>query len=71
MIPEDVHRSSGICFTSEETPRKISARRASDEGRATSHRLKWDPLHLNEVVGSQSTSGMEKKGKKVRVGSIG
>ena len=41
MIPGAVHRSSGICLTAEEKPRKISAR--------TSHRLKWGPFNPNEV----------------------
>ena len=47
MIPGAVHRSPGICLTTEENPRKLQlGRRPSD---ATSHRLKWGPLPLKEV----------------------
>ena len=46
--------------------RKTSARRPSDEGCATSHRLKWSTIPPNEVCRSHSTSGWEKEGKKKR-----
>ena len=44
-----VYRSPGICPIAEENPWKISSRRPSDEGYATSHRLKLGPLPPNEV----------------------
>ena len=44
MIPGAVHRFPGIYFTAEENHRETSAKRPSDEGCATSHDLKWDPL---------------------------
>ena len=44
VIISDLHRSAGIYFTAEENSGK-----PSDEGCATSHRLKWGPLHPNEV----------------------
>ena len=31
--------------------RKTSIKRPPDEGCATSHRLKWGPLYLNDVIG--------------------
>ena len=42
MTPGDVHRHSGIFLTTEENPNKP---RLGD----VSHRLKWDPIHPNEV----------------------
>ena len=46
----------------------ISAGRPSNEGYATSQRLRWNPLPQKESVGSHSTSGREKEGKKKRKG---
>ena len=40
----------------------------SDEGCDTIHRLKWDLLPINYVIGSHSTSGRKKEGRKERTG---
>ena len=49
MILGAVHRSPGICLTVKENPRKPQLGNSPMKGCATSHRLKWGPLHPNEV----------------------
>ena len=48
IIPWAVHISPGIYLTTEENPGEPS-REPSDEGCATSYRLKWGPLPPNDV----------------------
>ena len=67
MIPGAVHGSPGICLTTEENPGK-SQLGDVDEGCATSHHLKWGPYFQMTSIGSHSTSGAEKEGKKERTG---
>jgi hypothetical protein len=43
---------------------ETSARRLSDEACDNYHLLKWVPLPLMTLVGSHSSSGREKEGKK-------
>ena len=63
MIPEAVHRSPGMCLTAEENP-GTSARRPSDEQAARPVIASNEVPYLQIMpVGSQSTSGREKKGK--------
>ena len=49
-------------------PRKTSARRLSDEGCATSLRLKWGPLPSNEIFRIAEHVGKGKGKKKERAG---
>ena len=49
MIPGALQRSPGICLMADEAPGKSQNKRSSDEGCATSYRLKWGPLHPDEV----------------------
>ena len=66
MIPGSVHRSPGICLIAEEN---LSYRRPYDEGAVrpiiTSNGVAFLKMKL---VGSHSTSGREKEGKKERTG---
>ena len=58
MLPGAVHRSPG-----RRKPRKTLTRRQSEEGCATSHRLKWVPLPPNEF-GTIAKYVMEGEGRK-------
>ena len=66
IIQEAVHKSLAIYLTAEEKLRKILARRSLIKGCATSQRLKWDTYFQIRSVGSHSTSGREKEGKRAR-----
>ena len=68
MIPGTVHRSPGIYLTAEKNPGNHSYETVRLRGCATSHRLKWDPFLQMRLIGSHSTSGREKEGKKERNG---
>ena len=57
-----MHRSSNIYFTAKETPGKTQPTESVVEGCSTSHRLKWGPLHTNDVCRiSQHLNERERK----------
>ena len=71
MIPGAVHRSPEICFTAKENPQKTAGRRPSDEGCATSHRLKWGPFPPNDVSSPTARQEEWRKEGKDGVGFVG
>ena len=64
MIPGALHRSPGIYFKAEKNPRVTSARRPSMKILRPVITSNGIPNFRIRPVGSYSTSGMEKKGKK-------
>ena len=69
MIPGAVHRSPGICLRAEENPRKPQLGDRLMKGLCDQSSSQMGSLPTMRSVGSHSTSGREKEGKKERTGS--
>ena len=68
MIPEAVHRSPGICLMAEENPGKPELGDRPMKGMSDQSSPQMGPFFQMRSVGSHSTSGREREGKKERMG---